>query len=111
MTALTEAEWEERFVPVIKQDEDCLLFDSYNADERAFLDAVGDNRIWTQVEADDAIEYVPGRWKINAVGYIVTMKPWAEDEADLAVVIELDMAGAAFENTADASASDGGDHE
>lgn len=107
MTALAEAKWEERFVPIIKQDEDCLLFDGDNADERAFLDAVGDNRIWTQVEANDAIEYVPGRWTINAVGYIVTMKPWAEDEADLTVVIELDMGCEAFA----ASASDRGDHE
>lgn len=91
MTVLTEQEWEERFIPIIQQDVDCLLFDESDPDERAFLDVVGDSRIWTQVEADDAIQYVPGRWTINAVGYIVTMKPWGEDEADLAVWIELDF--------------------
>lgn len=91
MTVLTEQEWEERFIPIIKQDDDCLLFDDGDAAEAAFLDAVGDNRIWTQVEADDAIQYVPGRWTINAVGYIVTMTPWSEDEADVTVGIELEF--------------------
>ncbi|QTC90859.1 hypothetical protein [Brevundimonas goettingensis] len=103
MTMLTEQEWEERFIPIIKQNDDWLLFDDSDPDECVFLDAVGDNRIWTQVEADDAIQYVPGRWTINAVGYIVTMKSWAENEADLTVVIELDMGCEAFAN----SASDG----
>lgn len=93
MSVLTEEEWGERFVPILKQDEDCLLFDDSDSDERAFLDAVGNNRIWTQVEAGDAIEYVPGRWRVNAAGYIVTMNPWVEDEADLTVVIDLDMGG------------------
>ncbi|HCJ28674.1 MAG TPA: hypothetical protein DHV63_05155 [Pseudomonas sp.] len=111
MTVLTEAEWEERFVPLIRQDEDCLLFDAYNADERAFLEAVGNNRIWTQVEADDAIEYVPGRWKINATGYIVTMNPWADDEGDLAVVIELDMDCERDGEGVLGTIEDGGSHE
>lgn len=91
MTYLTEEEWEDRFVPIIKRDEDCLLFSNSNADESAFLAAVGNNRIWTQMEGDGTIEYVPGFWRVNAEGYIVTMNPWAANEADLAVSIDLDF--------------------
>jgi hypothetical protein len=111
MSVLTEEEWGERFVPILKQDEDCLLLDGSNADERAFLDAVGNNRIWTQVEADDAIEYVPGRWRVNAIGYIVTMIPWAEDEADLTVMIDLHMDGEASDRASGDSDKDGGENE
>ena len=91
MTYLTEEEWEERFVPIIKRDEDCLLFSNSSADEAAFLAVVGNNRIWTQMEGDGTIEYVPGFWRVNAEGYIVTMNPWAENEANLAVEIDLDF--------------------
>ena len=63
----------------------------HEADECAFLTVVGNKRIWTQVEADDTIAYVPGRWRVNAIGYIVTMNPWADDEADL--TIEIDFGG------------------
>jgi hypothetical protein len=91
MTYLTEEEWEERFVPIIKRDEDCLLFSNHTADESAFLAVVGNNRIWTQIEADDGIEYIPGFWRVNAEGYIVTMNPWAENEANLAVAIDFDF--------------------
>ena len=73
MSVLTEEMCEERFIPIIKQDEDCLLFDASYADECAFLDGVGNNRIWTQVEADGSVEHVPGRWRGNAIGYIVTV--------------------------------------
>lgn len=91
MTYLTEEEWEERFVPIIKRDEDCLLFSNDRADESAFLAIVGNNRIWTQIEGDGTIEYVPGFWRVNAEGYIVTMNPWADNEANLAVEIDLEF--------------------
>lgn len=88
---MTEEEWEERFIPIIKRDNDCLLFSNHMADESAFLAVVGNDRIWTQMEGDGTIEYVPGFWRVNAEGYIITMNPWTEDEADLVVVIELDL--------------------
>ncbi|KIC55184.1 hypothetical protein RM53_15435 [Brevundimonas nasdae] len=89
MTQLTEAEWEERFVPVAKRGQNYLLFDGYRTDERAFLEVVGNNRIWTHIDAEGAVEYIPGFWRVNAMGYIVTMNPWAENEADLVVEIDL----------------------
>ncbi|WP_433947490.1 hypothetical protein [Brevundimonas diminuta] len=85
---MTEEEWEQHFIPVLRQDDDCLLFDDGNAEEAAFLDSVGNNHVWTQVEADDSIAYIPGRRKVNAIGYIVTMVPWTEADADICVEID-----------------------
>lgn len=108
---MTEEEWEERFVPIIKRDEDCLLFSNHRAEESAFLAIVGNDRIWTQMEGDGTIEYVPGFWRVNAEGYIVTMNPWTEEDADSVVVIELDFDHDDLGGDAESHERGGGDHE
>jgi hypothetical protein len=85
---MNEDDWFDKFQPVAKDG--LLLFDPTDETDRAFLDMIDPHHIWTEVDSGEASEYavLPGVRLVNRIGYLVTVVPWAEDDADLVVLMD-----------------------
>ncbi len=87
-TYMTEADWESHYPPLTPHGGDCLLFEIGDADAERFIEKLGNQHVWTQVGYEDELFYLPGRRRMNCEGYIITLRPWAEEKADL--IVRLD---------------------
>ena len=80
---LTFDDWVEKYNPIKNHivdhgSFDGLIFETYG-DEVAFVQSQNPNNIWTMVWAEDCYAVIPGfRW-VNRENYLITEKPYAEE--------------------------------
>jgi hypothetical protein len=80
---LTFDDWIEKYNPIKNHivdhgSFDGLIFETYG-DEVAFVQSQNPNNIWTMVWAEDCYAVIPGfRW-VNREHYLITEKPYAEE--------------------------------
>lgn len=91
-------EWEDTYNPMsnhidFKASWNGALYETYGEEEK-FIYEVDPRHVWTYMDGDDGGTYlVSGRSFINRIGYIVTAKPWDEDDIIEVKVIEADEEG------------------
>jgi hypothetical protein len=87
---LSEDDWSAAFQPITNPRDETLLFDWTEALDANFLNNVDVHHVWTEVDDDDSEDtlILPGMHRVNRIGYLITLAPWRDDEADLAVVCD-----------------------
>ena len=85
---MSVSEWAAEYHPVINPRGGTLTFDWEDDLDATFIKNVDVYHVWTELDEDegDGALIVPGRRWENFQGYIVTMVPWTDSDADLAVV-------------------------
>lgn len=86
-TLIHEEEWIEQYQPIANPLRNDLGFDYGDGSalvddseaELAYLDNIEAKRIWTVIDREDDTVIVPGRYKINALGHIITQNAWSDE--------------------------------
>jgi hypothetical protein len=87
---MSEDEWTDAFQPITNPRDETLLFDWTEALDATFLKNLDVHHVWTEVDGDNGDDtfILPGMLRINRIGYLVTLAPWKDGEADLAVICD-----------------------
>lgn len=64
-------------------------FEAERLDDPDEVDEHPDEMIWTQIESDGLIQYVPGCRSVGD-GYYLALKPWGPEHADLLITVDDD---------------------
>ena len=76
---LDEDTYDARYQPVA-HDYDSSLWDAAD-----LSDDLPERHIWSVLEVDGRLYVVPGRHRVNVVGFNVTTHPWENDNIEVAI--------------------------
>lgn len=57
-----------------------VMWDDFRRIPEAHLAAVDENRFWTVLDCDGKLLVAPGKWFVDRFGYIITERPYDEQE-------------------------------
>lgn len=64
-------------------------FEAERLDDPDEVDEHPDEMIWTQIESDGLIQYMPGCRSVGD-GYYLASKPWGPEHSDLVITVDDD---------------------
>ncbi len=91
LSEMSEKEWEDNYIPIIKNKNHEMEFHVHFEHDREFMNKVGANRVWAFVECENnSFAILPGYHRVNVLHYYVTQKAWSDNDRECIVYIKYE---------------------